>query len=255
MNEDKYLYFKTKTSRQLPYLLKWTKKYSIEVEEEVDFRQYISLSIFRLSQEEKKPYISKYEKVISVIKETFLDHYNLALKYIHELNTNEGEFYVLKHSKDWFEIQYFSKDEKEKWSIKIDFREEIEDLWLTLSSIPGHKDRANIRKKGTAIANERFRQFLNLTIEFLYDPNSLILFLEDYIKNFRLLFEGENKMEGLIVSVSKSFEQIVNQLQSRTQNIEKRLIENDSDSKINRAKLRGELEGINYALKVINMYK
>jgi hypothetical protein len=139
--------------------------------------------------------------------------------------------------------------------ISVRHREEIEDLWLTLSSVPGHKDRANIRKKGTAIANERFRQFLNLTIQFFYDPDSLSLFLEDFIKNFRLLFEGENKMVGLIISVSKSFEQIVNQLQARTQNIEKRLIENDSDSKINRAKLSGELEGINYALKVINMYK
>jgi len=45
------------------------------------------------------------------------------------------------------------------------------------------------------------------------------------------------------------------QLEKRKKEIEKRLIENDQDSKDIRLQLRGELEGINYSLKIIDIHK
>jgi hypothetical protein len=96
---------------------------------------------------------------------------------------------------------------------------------------------------------------LNLTIQYLNDSESLLILLEEYIKNFRLLASGNERIEGLIISTSKSFEEILNQLDLRKQSLEKRLIQNDSDSTIERAKLRGELDGIGYSIKTILSFR
>jgi len=260
MAEDKYFYFKDvslyASRRRLPYLMKWRKDlFSLEVEEEVDFRQRISLDIYKFYQKDSKPASTQYTKVVPVIKEVFLSHYTLAVKYIHETPIDDGEFYLYQHSKDWFDIYYFSRNEKDRRNIHIDFRDSIEDLWITVYATAGHKGRPSSRKNGEVITEERFRQFLNLTIQYFYDPDSVATLLGDYIKNFKLLCEGDTKIEGLIISVSKAFEDIFKQLDSRKEYLEKRLIENDGDSNIDRAKFRGELEGIGYAVKVININK
>ncbi len=111
------------------------------------------------------------------------------------------------------------------------------------------------RKKASPITEVQFKQFLNLTIQFLYDPDSLITFLNDYIKNFYLLCQGEMKIEGFIISAEKSFQIISDQLTSRKEYLERRLIDNDKDSALDRMKFRGELDGIKYAMNVINANK
>jgi hypothetical protein len=257
--EAKYYYTRHDVkfaSRQQPHLSKWLPEFTLDVEENVDWRQCIQLDIYKLNRKDSiKPASDEFAKVKPVIKEIFLSHYTLALKFIHEAPIDEGEFYIYQRSKDWYQVNYFSKNEKEKLNIKIDFRDGIEDLWLQFTCFPGHKERPECRKKANLITEEKFRQFLNLTIQFFYDPDSFPVFLEDYIKNFRLLCEGDNKIEGFIISAEKSFEAIFQQLELRKEYIEKRLIENDADSTLDRAKLRGELEGINYAIKTINSNK
>jgi hypothetical protein len=62
-------------------------------------------------------------------------------------------------------------------------------------------------------------------------------------------------MYGFIISAEKSFQAILDQLTSRKEYLEKRRIENDQHSTIDRVKFRGELEGILYAINVINANK
>ena len=62
-------------------------------------------------------------------------------------------------------------------------------------------------------------------------------------------------MEDFIISGERSFEAVLTQLQSRKEYLQKRLIENDDDSATDRLKLRGELEGVTYAINVINENK
>ncbi len=255
-NDDQYFYIKYAppfAKRNFAYLLKWNNQYSIDVNENVDFDQQINFSFYKLGQKDSKPTGDKYTKVKPVIKESFLDHYKLAVKYIHETAIDEGEFYLRRHSKDWTEIQYFSKNEKYKWNIKISFRDTIEEFTLRVICEPGHKYRPRFRREAVAMAPELFKQLLNQTIQFCHDSDSMVTLAETYIKNFTLLLGGDTKVEGLVISASKAFEEIFKQLQLRTDYIEKRLIENDEDSGLDRAKLRGELEGIGYAVKAINM--
>jgi len=252
-SEDKYYYITHPSSqRQLPEVMRWNESFTIEVEENVDFRQCIDLTVYKLKQKNiPKPVGDKYTKVKPVIKEIFLTHYTLALKFIHETEIDEGEFYLFKNSSDWYVVEYFSKDEKKRCKIEIDFRDSIEDLWLRFDCTPEFKGRPAARKKASPITNIQFKQFLNLTIQFLYDPDSITTFLSDYVKNFYLLCQGNANIQGFIISAEKSFQAILDQLTSRKEYLEKRLIENDHDSTIDRVKFRGELEGILYAINVI----
>jgi hypothetical protein len=242
------LYF----SKRTPRLEKWNPNFSVEVDENVDFRQYVSILIDKLSQKSiPKTKSTEFEKARPVIKEIFLKHYSLAVTYIAEELIDEGEFYLNQRSKDWFQIAYFSKDEKPKKSIEIDFRDGIDDLSLTIDSRQGHKGRPEFRKKGKAIPIDKFKQFLNLNLQFLYDSDSLLIFLEDYVKNFYNLVGEKTSIDGFIISAEKQFSNILEQLKSRKNYIEKHLIEVDTDSNIDRAKFRGELDGIEYAIKTI----
>jgi hypothetical protein len=169
--ESKYYYISevpvAYSSRRTPRLEKWNCNFSVEVDENVDFQQCITLSIDKLLEKSiPKTKSTKFEKVRPIIKEIFLKHYSLAIKYIAEEEIGEGEFYLYRHSKYWFQIAYFSKDEKHKQNIQIDFRDSIEDLWLTINSSQGHKRRPDFRKNGQPITVDQFKQFLNLLFNF-----------------------------------------------------------------------------------------
>lgn len=254
--EGKYFYVTSTSSgwpvRYIQELVKWNPNFEVEIDEEVESHQNITLYINRLDQKDiSQPNSSESKKVKSIIKETFFDHYLLALKYIHESNTEEGEFYLLSKSKDWFIVRYYSKNEKQKQSIEIDFRNGIESLWLRVSANKGHKHRPDSRKNGTALDHGRFRQFLNLTIQFLHDPDSYLIFIDDYIKNFLLVADGKERINSFINKTERSFENVLTQLTIRKETLEKRLIENDTDTSLDRAKLRGELDGLQYAIMTI----
>jgi hypothetical protein len=257
LTEDKYYYSKDVSDfgRQRPsQVIKWSPVFSVEVEENVDFHQHITLLILKGNQKDSsKPKSDKYTKIRPIIREVFLSHFNLALKFIYETAISDGEFYLYQRSKDWWQVKWFSSNEKEKTTIEIDFRDSIEDLWLTFYCIPGHKKRPEFRKNAKPIEIEKFKQFFNLTAQFFNDPDSFTILLQDYIKDFRILCESDREIKGLLISSEKAFEKILQQLEDRKTFIESRLISSDHDSQIDRAKMRGELEGINYAKKVIKM--
>ncbi len=111
--------------------------------------------------------------------------------------------------------------------------------------------RPNARKSGTPISSTQFRQILDLTLKYLSDSESLKVLLLNYIKCFKSLCEGEIDYEIFKISDEKIFEKVVDQLKVRKRTIEQRLIENDGDSDSERIKMRGEIDGINYALETI----
>lgn len=239
-------------ARHTSQLVRWNSNFKVDVDEEVDYYQYINLTINNLNQNNiEQPVSSEYEKVKPIVKETFIDHYLVALSNIHGIDTDEGECYIHANSKDWFIIRYFSKDEKRKQRIEIDFRNNVEWLWLTVNAEKGHKYRPSSRKHGLVIENIRFRQFLNLSVQFLQDPDNYLIFLEEYLKNFILLTNGKEKVQGFLNRIENSFENIMAQIILRKESLERRLIENDSDTTLERARLRGEIDGLQYAITTL----
>lgn len=242
------------TFNKYPVLVKWNEIYCVQVNENVDDQQHIILQIDKVPKEDILiPKSDKYQKVRSIIKKTFLDHYNLAFKFIKETFIAEGEFYILKKGKGQIHIAYFSVDKKNQEHISIDFSDRIDDFTLRVASSTEFSQRRAFRKKAEPITLEQFTQYLHLTLQFLHDPNSYLIYMEDYLKSFYSLASGNEEIGELIKSAGKSVELIIQQLQQRKAVIEKRLIEEDSDSSTNRIRLRGELDGINYAIKTIEI--
>jgi hypothetical protein len=66
-----------------------------------------------------------------------------------------------------------------------------------------------------------------------------------------LLADGKEKINTFINKTERSFENVLTQLAIRKETLEKRLIENDTDTSLDRAKLRGELDGLQYAIMTI----
>lgn len=259
--DSKYFYishvqYEYSSNNRQPEIVKWNKAHYVEIFENVEWRPYISLSIVKYKSDSfSKPKSDKYQSVKPIIEDLFDDYYNHALRNIYSTKLCESEFYLIENSKDWFQLEYYSEDEKDKRNVSIDFRNSIEDLWLMVDSNHGHKSRPNARKNGKPIKQEDFLLFLNLTLRFLSDHNSYEVYLDNYIKDFLKLVSGDKKIESFDLSADKAFKSILEALEKRKAKIEKRLIENDQDTQEDRIKLRGELEGLNYAIKTVHINK
>jgi len=239
------------SSRHFPRVINWNQNFYIEVDENVEFRGYIELYVGKFAEEMvDKPKSSAYEKVRPILKEIFLDHYLLALKLLNKIEVTEGEFYLISHSTDWFQVEYYSIDRKQK-NIRIDFRNSVDSLWLMLMGSSSLRSRATARKNGLPITATQFKQILDLTMKYLFDADSLKVLLLNYIKSFKRLTEGEVDFEIFKIDNDQLFKKIVDRLIQRKQTIEQRLIENDDDPESDRIKMRGEIDGINYALDTI----
>ncbi len=256
--KSKYYYtrltFESESRR--PNLKKLSKYYEVELDEEVEDHQYINLIVNKFSGNSSYvPKITKYEIVKPLLEELFNDYYKYAIKIISTIEVDGGEYYLLKNSESWFEVEYYSGNEKDKRSLSIDFRDDIGGLDLTLYSRRGYSGRPTVRRNGSPITNKKFKQFLNLTMKFLSDQNSYKVYLDSYLKDFYSLTKGDNAIIEFELSTERAYKEIFYLLESRKTTIEKRLIENDQDSPEDRIRLRGEIDGINYALGSIKINK
>ena len=230
----------------------WNKNYYIEVQENVEANQYIEVYVGRFAEEIcDKPKSDHYERVRPILNELFFDHYLIALKRLNKIDLSEGEFYLIANNEDWFQVEFYSINRKPCNNISIDFRDSIDSLWLMVHGHSRNGRRANARKNGILITSTQFKQILDLTLKYLSDLESLKILLLNYIKSFKSLCEGEIDYEIFKISDEKIFEKVVDQLKVRKSNIEQRLIQNDEDSEADRIKMRGEIDGINYALETI----
>jgi len=144
-------------------------------------------------------------------------------------------------------------DEKKRRHLSINFRNSIEDFGLTIHKMKSHKGRPSARKNGTPIEYDKFRQFFNLTLKFLADSESYMVCLDAFIKNFLLFVD--NDADNLIFDLENEFsiQKVLHQLETRKNTIEKRLIESDNDTIEIRNRLRGEIDGIDYAIRTIKI--
>lgn len=253
---SKYFYIQSSIRPYISLLMKWNANFSVDVEENVNSGQRISLYIDKFSEKEiEMPGNSEYERVRHILKKVFLDKYNLAIQRLSDYELLDGEFYLMEHSDHFYQIEYYSTDKKTRRNIKIDFRDFINVLRLEINSSSNFGRRPTVRKKGVPITPVQFMQFLNLSLQFSYDPDSYFVFLNSFINNFYKLVNGEEKIEGFIISAEESFNKITEQLENRKKFIESRLIEIDNDPINERIRLRGEIDGIVYAINAVKINK
>lgn len=254
---DKYYFINSDLGKFKTSLSKWNERFYIDVIENYERIQSIDVFLLKFKDKSEKPKTGSYQKVRPVLKELFEDHYNGALRYIAKNNIEDWEYYIIRNSKRWFEVEAFStNDSSIKGCIKLDLRDSIENVYFSVYASKSLKERPQARKNGAPTTHEHFKQFLNMSLQYLSDHESLLIYYEKFLDNFYKLVSGdEMKVELFDISAEKSFKQIISQLEKRKIIIENRLIDNDQDSKEKRVQLRGELEGIIYSLKTIDIYK
>ena len=253
---EKYYYINNHTGRFRETIVKWDERYSIDVYENYEHTQSIEVYALKIKGKVDKPKSDKYQKVTPILKDLFEDYYYGNLKYI-PTEILDWEFYIMHNDRSWIVINAYSKNESSiKGNIQLNLNTNISDFNLTVYSSDGLRGRPDARKNGIPITFERFKKFLNIALHYLSDHESILIYSEQFINNFKRLASGEHNDVILFdLSAEKSFKQIISQLNKRKKVIEKRLIENDNDSKEKRIQLRGELDGINYSLRTINIYK
>ncbi len=145
----------------------------------------------------------------------------------------------------------FTTDPKNKFCIHIDIRDSIDSLCLMVNKNTNFAYRQGYRKKATPISETIFTTALKETIKFIEDENSYHVNVADYLKNMKMIIEGNLEIQP---EKSINIEQLIKQLEVKKRDITNRLIENDSDAENTRASLRGEKEGIEYSLKAIKKF-
>ncbi len=253
---ERYYYINNQTRNLREIIEKWNERYAIDIHENYEYIQYIDIYALKIKGKVDKPKSDKYQKVIPILKDLFEDHYYGSLKHI-PTDIEDWEYYIIHNNRTWIEINAYSKNESNKTgNIQLDLRNDISDFNFTIYSSGELRGRPNARKNGTPITYEHFKKFLNYSLQYLSDHESILIYAEQFIENFKKLASGEQTNTILFdISAEKSFKQIISQLNKRKEAIEKRLMENDKDSKEKRIQLRGELDGIKYSLKTINIYK
>lgn len=192
------------------------------------------------------PESDEYSKVKPITPEVFNTYYNETIRSLHDFFLSEGEHY-LSHSLDSY--RYYSYTEKSH--LILDINDSIESFHCKMYSSWGVKGRSSTRKYCELICEVLAKQLFNLTVELLYDNQSIDILKDKYFKQINLLIHEGKPIEGLILNADVAFNEIRTQIEQRIASIESRMI-NFDDSKSNRNELRGELKGLQYCLKILD---
>lgn len=239
-------------SDKLTYISKWSPRIWIDVHEIVDHYPYVYIDISKdRSQKWDKPKSSTYQKVKPILCSIFDDYYKLTIQNLIRKKPGEGEFYLISNNTNSTQLLYYWENGTNSTHLSIDISDHIDYFSITVYNSIGHKGRAQARKQGTLISQTDFLQYFNLTIRYLSDHESLLILKDAFIKNILDLVNGDKPSWDSQLNFNASYESIINQLEIRVKSVQDRLINNDMDSKDIRAQLRGELDGIKYAIETI----
>lgn len=197
----------------------------------------------------------EYNIIKSAAKDDFYEAYNSCLQNIHHVDLSDGEFYLVKKKQSHAQgIAWFSKKEKRRLGLLIEFYDDKKDFHLSIDcNIQVGKNAHHFRRAGNVLAPTAFRSIYNTFLNFLHDPENYHTGHAILMNQYHNIAMGE--VPEITVSVSSSWNPdntiAIDKIKKRISSIEQRLIELDTDTSGNRTKMRGELEGLKFALIAI----
>lgn len=227
----------------------------VSVETNIDRRQHIC--VYFTKNGNKSAYETDWKSTDACIvkpatKEAFYQAYNHNLAYLHENDYSQGECYLntsngrLPHG-----MARFSASEQDKKGLIIAFHNEPKDFTLRIDNFKTWKGIQHFRKAGHVIELSQFAQFYKGVLHFLHDPENYEIHYELLIQQFKAIIVGEQPELPTYSYMPLDHNPIREKIEYRIAAIEKRLIELDSDSREERIKMRGELDGLKFALQLM----
>lgn len=197
-----------------------------------------------------KPTTTEYHFVKPTTKDEYTKCLHRNLELIRNLKWGEAEYFLISGI-DSLELKMFTLDDKREFSIGIKISNDFEYGTVEIGKSTSFTRRRWYRNNGEAISEDQFRQVLELVYNYVLDEVSYEINISSLEAKVKVVLSGE-MLEPKITSAQKRG--FLDQLEQKKRQLQARLIDNDSDTPQDRASLRGELAGIEYAIRVYELH-
>jgi hypothetical protein len=252
-NSDKY-YRQKRTVSWTDYrgsVIRNNPCFEVSVNDNVDMPD-IDISIDNYEKKYfKRPTGSKYEKINEIDKDSFYNYFNISLDVLKSTTWNTAEYFLIKYTNSYKLIAF---TEVPRLRLVASVMNDIDFMDISVGIKRSFSSRPGIRKSGITISEEIFCYVFKETINFIEDDCSYLINRKEFWDKISKAIKGEltptadNKIQI-------NYQQLIEHLDIKKKQIEQFLMDKD-DTALKRATLRGEKDGINYAIKTIkNFFK
>lgn len=256
---DRY-YLRTwqKTYKVLPdedYIIRNSPRIELRMREDSGYPE-IELE-FRQSEQIKRPKSGKQHKYKEIDKATYESYLTHFVKQLESCTWESAEYYladpaISPSSLGGIEFAMFTKKARSQFFTVVNFSEYDGGMDMAVNQGAKFSYRNSYRKKATPIPQSAFLAAFKESIKYVADGEGYIANYESYRHIMNQIVQGNLPRAQNVPSTG--LEQLIARLEYKRGEITARLIQNDTDQGITRASLRGEREGIEFALRSIKEF-
>lgn len=224
----------------------------ITVSEDVDWPN-IEFSVGLLEQSVwKRPQNTEFSKFKEISQEDFLNYLTVSMEYLKKLKCKNCEAYIIQVNHTSYDVGVFSDAPKNKFFLTFELMYSLEELYLMFYVDNKLNQRNRFRKEGTLISQDITNHLLFKTIEYIGDDKNYVSNSKILFKDYAMAYEGTLTPE--ISDNSMNIAPLITRLTNQISQLEFRLLNNDSDKKSTREKIRGEIKGLKTAINEIKKF-
>ena len=195
------------------------------------------------------PKKTKLTRATEITAQAFEDFYRMNFKRLQEEDLDGAEFY---QRDDGEEISLFALQGQKLFYIGTSIDPRYRAIDFNMDSHPGYFRRKIHKLK--KIEPEIFKQAYHLLLEYFYDPDMVFENFPSVWAQLEALVNGEQPIHGIKINADIYFDNMIRTIKAKVRRLEKKLIDEDGTPE-ERTRIRGELKGMEYCLKVINEYR
>lgn len=234
------------------YILRNSPVMEVSINENID-RPSVKINFSRLKEKSfKRPENTEWETFKEIKEDDFYNYLSVSLDVFRKLKWKEFEVYFEKLYSTCLDFVLFSNNPKYKYQLRLEINCKIDFALVELYYGHTLNRRPYYRKHGTSIPIETFIFLFSKFIEFVEDDQNYINNIEALYKLCIRSSQGDIKPECSSNKIDIS--PLLTEISNKIQQLESRLITNDSDRKETRAKLRGKVEGLKASLYEIKHF-
>lgn len=254
--------------------------YAIDVDFAGKFFPSLSVDVRVGDEPFVTPESTVLNKVLPVSQSEFDKQFDKVFKLLRKAFRKQSEFYLVLHSDNFIELFSFCNDKIHHESVRIDFRKMSYENSISVSRTNTNYGRALAKRKGKGIEASIFKNILKLCLTYISRTDKIVTENERFVKEFEAVLSGkeyqlsidesyesgivedENQVLRSADQVSavvdpvveygrRSIDNLTVVLEARINSIKNRLCNCDDDTKEVRESLRGEIRGLQFAIKKI----
>ncbi len=224
----------------------------ITISEDVDLPS-IEFSVGLLEQSVwPRPKNTKYSKYKEISQEDYLNYLTVSLEYLKKLKCKNCEAYIIQVNHTSYDASIFSDAPNNKYYLTFELMYSLEELYLMFFVDNKLSRRNRFRKEGILISQDIINHLIFKTIEYIGDDKNYVPNAKILLKDFFMAYEGT--LTPKLPDESVNLSPLITHLSNQISQLEFRLLNNDSDKKSTREKIRGEIKGLKTAINEIKKF-